>query len=71
MNRELDRKVDFAKRMTYVDGEIDADILYFKSHVSLFKFDLLVEHDHNVFNFADLKKELRQNEEILKKRDLK
>ena len=71
MNKELDQKVDFPKRMTYVDGEIDADILYFRSHVSMFKTDLLVEGETNYFDYAELKKVLRQNQELLKKRDLK
>ena len=41
MLKNLDTRVDFPKRMAYVDGEIDADILYFKSKLLLFNFNLL------------------------------
>ena len=42
MNKNLDTNVDFVKRMAYVDGEIDADILYFASeNMQLFNCELI------------------------------
>ena len=57
--------------MAYVDGEIDADILYFKSYLLILNHQLLKETDENQFDYAELKKELRQNNEAIEKRDLK
>ena len=48
MHKNLGRKVDFERRMIYVDGEIDADILYFKAgEIKLFNINILSEANAN------------------------
>lgn len=68
MNRQTDRKKDYRSKTLFLENEIESLILWYRSGTGNKFSDLSKKRN---FDYMELKKMLKKNEEILEERDRK